>query len=92
MQLVIWVILCIKVLGTVIGCLITLIYWGYCGSFILIIAHGLSSSGLFCLANVTYEQGPDFDDMSSFFPCEIGDAIQYINLEYGAQAPKIVIL
>ena len=30
--------------------------------------------------------------MSSFFPCEIDDAIQYINLGYGAQAPKIVIL
>jgi len=38
------------------------------------------------------EQGPDFDDMSSFFPCEIDDAIQYINLGYGAQAPKIVNL
>ena len=37
-------------------------------------------------------QGPDFDDMSSFFPCEIDDAIQYINLGYGAQAPKTVIL
>ena len=36
--------------------------------------------------------GPDFDDMSSFFLFEIDDAIQYINLEYGAQAPKIVIL
>ena len=35
-------------------------------------------------------QGPDFDNMSSFFPCEIDDAIQYINLGYGAQAPKIV--
>ena len=34
------------------------------------------------------KQGPDFDDMSSFFPCEIDDAIQYINLGYGAQAPK----
>ena len=31
------------------------------------------------------DQGPDFDDMSSFFPCEIDDAIQYINLGYGAQ-------
>ena len=37
-------------------------------------------------------QGQDFDDMSSFFPCEIDDTIQYINLGYGAQAPKIVIL
>ena len=38
------------------------------------------------------DQGRDFDDMSSLFPCEIDDAIQYINLGYGAQAPKIVIL
>ena len=38
------------------------------------------------------EQGPDFDDISSFFPWEIDDAIQYINLGYGVQAPKIDIL
>ena len=31
-------------------------------------------------------QGPDFDDVSSFFPCEIEDAIQY---GYGAHAPKV---
>ena len=42
--------------------------------------------------NLVYNQGPDFDDMSSFFPCEIDNAIQYINLGYEAQAPKIVIL
>ena len=30
--------------------------------------------------------------MSSFFPCEIDDAIQYINLRHEAQAPKIVIV
>ena len=42
------------------------------------------------LASITHYQGPDFDDMSSFFPCEIDDAIQYINLGYGAQAPKII--
>ena len=39
-----------------------------------------------------HHQGPDFDDMSSFFPCEIVDEIQYINLGYREQAPKIVIL
>ena len=39
-----------------------------------------------------YKQGPDFDDISSLFPCEIDDAIQYINLRYVAQALKIVIL
>ena len=38
------------------------------------------------------DQGPDFDDMSSFFPCKIDDVIQYINRGYGSQAPKIVIL
>ena len=31
---------------------------------------------------ITYNQGLDFDDMSSPFPCEINDAIQYINLGY----------
>lgn len=31
-------------------------YWGICGSFILILAHGLCSSGLFCLANINYER------------------------------------
>jgi hypothetical protein len=41
---------------------------------------------------VSHMQGPDFDDMSSFFPRKIDDAIQYINLGYGAQAPKKVIL
>ena len=32
--------------------------------------------------------GPDFDDMSSSFPCEIDDTIHYINPGHGAQAPK----
>ena len=36
-------------------------------------------------------QDPDFYDIS-FFPCEIDDANQYIDLGYGAQALKIVIL
>nr|YP_009250306.1 NADH dehydrogenase subunit 4 [Panchlora nivea]AMW91061.1 NADH dehydrogenase subunit 4 [Panchlora nivea] len=43
-------------MGIVIGGLMTLMYWGYCGSFTLMIAHGLCSSGLFCLANITYER------------------------------------
>ena len=38
-------------MGIVIGGLITLLYWGYCGSYTLMIAHGLCSSGLFCQAN-----------------------------------------
>ena len=40
----------------------------------------------------TYKQGPNFDDMSSFFSCDIDDEIQYSILGYGAQATKIVIL
>lgn len=43
-------------MGIVLGGLITMTYWGFCGSFTLIIAHGLCSSGLFCLANISYER------------------------------------
>ena len=53
---------------------------------------GPSRTGCDGVRFLVHKQGPDFDDMSSFFPCEIDDAIQYINLGYGAQAPKIVIL
>lgn len=30
--------------------------WGFSGSLIIIIGHGLCSSGLFCLANISYER------------------------------------
>nr|YP_010895101.1 NADH dehydrogenase subunit 4 [Dorylomorpha alaskensis]WJW73627.1 NADH dehydrogenase subunit 4 [Dorylomorpha alaskensis] len=43
-------------MGMVIGGLMTMTYWGLCGSYSLMIAHGLCSSGLFCLANITYER------------------------------------
>jgi NADH-ubiquinone oxidoreductase chain 4 len=43
-------------MGLVLGGLITLTYWGICGAFTLIIAHGLCSSGLFCLTNISYER------------------------------------
>nr|URX52756.1 NADH dehydrogenase subunit 4 [Kalotermes sp.] len=43
-------------MGIVIGGIMTMSYWGVCGSFVLMIAHGLCSSGLFCLANITYER------------------------------------
>ena len=33
---------------------------------------------------ISDHQGPEFDDMSSLFPCEIDDAIQYINLEFSS--------
>lgn len=43
-------------IGIVLAGLLTITYWGLCGSYTLIIAHGLCSSGLFCLANVSYER------------------------------------
>lgn len=36
--------------------IITISYWGIRGAYLLIISHGLCSSGLFCLANVVYER------------------------------------
>nr|YP_010692978.1 NADH dehydrogenase subunit 4 [Anastrepha suspensa]WCB98094.1 NADH dehydrogenase subunit 4 [Anastrepha suspensa] len=43
-------------MGIVLGGLMTLSYLGFCGSYTLMIAHGLCSSGLFCLVNITYER------------------------------------
>ena len=42
----------------VIGWIMTLSYWGggVCRSFALMVAHGLCSSGLFCLYNISYER------------------------------------
>lgn len=43
-------------IGLVISGVRIIEHWGWFGSFILIISHGLVSSGLFCLANITYER------------------------------------
>nr|YP_007626948.1 NADH dehydrogenase subunit 4 [Anopheles cracens]AFO73335.1 NADH dehydrogenase subunit 4 [Anopheles cracens] len=43
-------------MGIVLSGLLTLTYWGMTGSYALMIAHGLCSSGLFCLANISYER------------------------------------
>nr|WNH42442.1 NADH dehydrogenase subunit 4 [Neoperla coffea] len=43
-------------MGVVLGGLMTLSYWGFCGAFTMMVAHGLCSSGLFCLANISYER------------------------------------
>lgn len=43
-------------IGLVLGGLFTLTFWGVRGRFLIIIAHGLCSSGLFCLANISYER------------------------------------
>nr|UHA55341.1 NADH dehydrogenase subunit 4 [Dimorphopteryx sp. 1 GYN-2021] len=36
--------------------LLTMLNWGMCGSFLMMISHGLCSSGLFCLINIVYER------------------------------------
>nr|QUB07145.1 NADH dehydrogenase subunit 4 [Platycorynus sp. N26] len=43
-------------MGLVMAGLLTLNFWGLIGSFILMLAHGLCSSGLFCLSNINYER------------------------------------
>nr|ATN23499.1 NADH dehydrogenase subunit 4 [Lema sp. EMHAU-15071010] len=43
-------------MGLVISGLMTLSNWGIYGSFLMMLAHGLCSSGLFCLANIVYER------------------------------------
>jgi NADH-ubiquinone oxidoreductase chain 4 len=43
-------------IGIALRGLLTITYWGLRGAYTLIIAHGLCSSGLFCLANMSYER------------------------------------
>nr|QWK45267.1 NADH dehydrogenase subunit 4 [Phyllothelys breve] len=43
-------------MGLVVGGLMTMNIWGFYMVFVLMIAHGLCSSGLFCLANISYER------------------------------------
>nr|YP_009527954.1 NADH dehydrogenase subunit 4 [Plutella australiana]AYN50567.1 NADH dehydrogenase subunit 4 [Plutella australiana] len=43
-------------MSIVIGGIMTMNYWGFLGSYILMIGHGLCSSGMFCLANINYER------------------------------------
>jgi len=43
-------------IAIVLGGFITLTFWGVNRSYYIIIAHGLCSSGIFCLANISYER------------------------------------
>nr|ARH53761.1 NADH dehydrogenase subunit 4 [Carpelimus fuliginosus] len=43
-------------MSIVIGGILTMNYWGLVGSLIMMLAHGLCSSGMFCLANISYER------------------------------------
>nr|ALO70895.1 NADH deshydrogenase subunit 4 [Scaphisoma boleti] len=43
-------------MALVLGAIFTLNSWGMLGAMVMMIAHGLCSSGLFCLANISYER------------------------------------
>jgi NADH-ubiquinone oxidoreductase chain 4 len=43
-------------IALVIRGLLRMFCWGWLGAFVIIVAHGLSSSGLFCLVNMYYER------------------------------------
>nr|ARH53969.1 NADH dehydrogenase subunit 4 [Orsodacne cerasi]QWB85685.1 NADH dehydrogenase subunit 4 [Orsodacne cerasi] len=43
-------------MGMVLGGIMTLNIWGFWGALVMMLAHGLCSSGLFCLANISYER------------------------------------
>jgi NADH-ubiquinone oxidoreductase chain 4 len=42
-------------MGILIAGVASLTNWGFIGALLIMIAHGIVSSGIFCLANVTYE-------------------------------------
>nr|YP_010411464.1 NADH dehydrogenase subunit 4 [Sambus femoralis]URN73110.1 NADH dehydrogenase subunit 4 [Sambus femoralis] len=43
-------------MGLVLAGIMTFSSWGFSGSLVMMISHALSSSGLFCLANMNYER------------------------------------
>nr|YP_009691895.1 NADH dehydrogenase subunit 4 [Pterolophia sp. ZJY-2019]QEG58701.1 NADH dehydrogenase subunit 4 [Pterolophia sp. ZJY-2019] len=43
-------------MGMVMAGILTLNIWGFWGALVMMLAHGLCSSGLFCLANIVYER------------------------------------
>nr|YP_010535488.1 NADH dehydrogenase subunit 4 [Alectorobius atacamensis]UYB78192.1 NADH dehydrogenase subunit 4 [Alectorobius atacamensis] len=43
-------------MGMALGGVFSMMFWGYLGNIIIMLGHGLCSSGLFCLANMFYER------------------------------------
>nr|QXM16917.1 NADH dehydrogenase subunit 4 [Neoneuromus maclachlani] len=43
-------------MGIALSGMMTMTMWGWNGSYSMMLAHGLCSSGLFCLANISYER------------------------------------
>lgn len=43
-------------IGLALRGILTINLWGFWGALVIILAHGLCSSGIFCLANISYER------------------------------------
>nr|YP_009480301.1 NADH dehydrogenase subunit 4 [Reticulinasus faini]AIZ58551.1 NADH dehydrogenase subunit 4 [Reticulinasus faini] len=43
-------------MGMALGGIFSMVIWGYYGNILIMLGHGLCSSGLFCLANILYER------------------------------------
>nr|YP_010535683.1 NADH dehydrogenase subunit 4 [Alectorobius rioplatensis]UYB78595.1 NADH dehydrogenase subunit 4 [Alectorobius rioplatensis]UYB78608.1 NADH dehydrogenase subunit 4 [Alectorobius rioplatensis] len=43
-------------MGMALGGIFSMVLWGYLGNMMIMLGHGLCSSGLFCLANMFYER------------------------------------
>nr|APF47519.1 NADH dehydrogenase subunit 4 [Protapanteles sp. 2 SNS-2016] len=43
-------------MSSLMSSMLTMNYWGYLGSYLMMIAHGLCSSCMFCLVNMNYER------------------------------------
>nr|UFZ13767.1 NADH dehydrogenase subunit 4 [Acanthacorydalis asiatica] len=43
-------------MGLALAGMLTMMLWGWMGAYSMMLAHGLCSSGLFCLANISYER------------------------------------
>nr|UFZ12886.1 NADH dehydrogenase subunit 4 [Corydalus sp. 2 YLJ-2021a] len=43
-------------MGIALSGMMSMSFWGWMGSYSMMLAHGLCSSGLFCLANISYER------------------------------------
>nr|YP_010535709.1 NADH dehydrogenase subunit 4 [Ornithodoros tabajara]UYB78647.1 NADH dehydrogenase subunit 4 [Ornithodoros tabajara]UYB78660.1 NADH dehydrogenase subunit 4 [Ornithodoros tabajara] len=43
-------------MGMALGGIFSMMFWGYLGNILIMLGHGLCSSGLFCLANIFYER------------------------------------
>nr|YP_008999624.1 NADH dehydrogenase subunit 4 [Antricola mexicanus]AHF21660.1 NADH dehydrogenase subunit 4 [Antricola mexicanus] len=43
-------------MGVALGGIFSMVMWGYLGNILIMLGHGLCSSGLFCLVNIYYER------------------------------------